>query len=51
MSNNGDECTTYGTNNLDTDESEHIPNEPEVQPLDEPEAPDNVETPVFISMY
>ena len=37
MSNNGEECTH---------ENEHIPNEPEVQPLDEPEVPTNAQTPV-----
>ena len=46
MSNNGEECSTDGTNNLATLENEHIPNEPEVQPLDQPEVPTNVETPV-----
>ena len=46
MLNNGVECITDGNNNLATHENEHIPNEPEVQPLDEPEVPTNVETPV-----
>ena len=46
MSNNGEECTTDSTNNLATHANHQVPNEPEVQPLDEPEVPTNVETPV-----
>ena len=46
MSQTGEDSTTNGTNNLAIPEHQQVQHESEIQPLDTPEVPTNVQTPV-----